>query len=92
MEQDFWHKRKIDHFDPYNASCAIATDILCDLRPLLCSRVTYSVLVLIITTTTLPQCLVDAWTLFIVSMYKYRYIDFERFSLYFYVFFFLNLK
>ncbi len=27
MEHDFWHKREIDHFDPYNASCAIATDI-----------------------------------------------------------------
>ncbi len=24
---DFWHKRKIDHFDPYNVFLAIATDI-----------------------------------------------------------------
>ncbi len=27
MEHDFWHEREIDHFDPYNASCAIATNI-----------------------------------------------------------------
>ncbi len=24
---DFWHKRKIDNFDPYNVSLAIATNI-----------------------------------------------------------------
>ena len=24
---DFWHKRKIDHFDPYNVLLAIATNI-----------------------------------------------------------------
>ncbi len=24
---DFWHKRKIDHFEPYNVLLAIATNI-----------------------------------------------------------------
>ncbi len=28
IPNDFWHKRKIDHFDPYNVLLAIATNIL----------------------------------------------------------------
>ncbi len=27
IPNDFWHKRKIDHFDPYNVFWAIATNI-----------------------------------------------------------------
>ncbi len=27
ISYDFWHKRKIDHFDPYNVLLAIATNI-----------------------------------------------------------------
>ncbi len=27
MEYDFWHKRKIDNFDPYNVFLAIAANI-----------------------------------------------------------------
>lgn len=27
MDYDFWHKRKMDHFDPYSALLAIDTNI-----------------------------------------------------------------
>ncbi len=37
---DFWHKRKIYNFDPYNVLLAIATIYPSDLRLVLCSRVT----------------------------------------------------
>ncbi len=36
----FWHKRKINHFDPYSVFLAIATNIPQRLK-VLCSRVTY---------------------------------------------------
>ncbi len=27
LNNDFWHKREMDHFDPYNVVLAIATNI-----------------------------------------------------------------
>ncbi len=38
---DFWHKRKIYNFDPYNVFLAIATNKPQRLKTVLCSRVTY---------------------------------------------------
>ncbi len=40
----FGIQEKIDNFDPYNVFLAVATNIPSDLRLVLCSRVTYSLI------------------------------------------------